>query len=493
MSNSIGVRATHRDYDKAAKRWKVVRDAIAGECDSYLRNVGAIESDETYGRKRQAEYVDGAIYYNFTKRTLAGMVGSVMRKDPEIILPDALDYLLGNADGSGVGLIQHAQNTLYDLDSIGRGGLLVDAPNVQAATMAEQNAGLLNSTIAFYPAEAITNWRTERIGSINVVTMVVLREPYEYPSSANEFLTNVGEQYRVLDIVDNEYRQRIYRYGYDGEQIGDVVEVFPKLNGVPRGTIPFAFIGATNNDQDIDDAPLYPLAELNIGHYRNSADSEENTFVTGQVMLTVSPSDMMSPEQWREANPNGIKFGARCGINLGFGGRAELLQASPSTAARQGMLDKETQAVQIGAQLITPTMQITAESARLQRAADSSVMATVAKNVSMAYETALRWVAQSMNVADSEEIAFELNTEFFLMALTAQDRSAWMADINAGLMPATSYYAALRAAGVTNWTDEEIETALGEQGPRTPSSNVNGDIPASANDNSQDANQDSVQ
>jgi len=261
---------------------------------------------------------------------------------------------------------------------------------------------------------------------------------------------------------------------------GDEYEIFPNLGNVPVDEIPFTFIGASNNDSTIDDAPLLPLAELNIGHFRNSADNEESSFVVGQPTLFIYPSEFMSPEQLKEANPNGIKMGSRTGHNMGSGGSAELIQADPNNLAKENMLSKETQAIQIGAQLITPTQQITAESARLQRGADTSVMATISNNVSEAYTRALKWVAGMMGISEGVEIEFKLNTEFFLQQMTAQDRAAWMADINAGLLPATAYYEALRQAGVTNWTNEQIQGAIADQPVPAATSTVTGDIPATA-------------
>ena len=152
-----GVKTRHSTYDKAFGMWQKVRHAVSGDLVSYLRDVGKNEPDREYGAQRQKEYEDGAICYNFTKRTLSGMVGAVMRKEPEQIIPAKLEYLLENADGSGVGMWQQVQDTLGEIDSVGRGGLLVDAPNVQAATMAEQNAGLLNPVLAYYTAENIIN------------------------------------------------------------------------------------------------------------------------------------------------------------------------------------------------------------------------------------------------------------------------------------------------------------------------------------------------
>ncbi len=475
-----GVKTKHREWLHYASKWQKVRHALAGELVSYLRNVGLNEPDKAYGEARQKEYEAGGIVYNFTRRTLSGMVGSVMRKEPEINIPKELEYLLKNADGSGVGLIQHAQDTLMEIDSVGRGGLLVDAPETGAATAAEQNAGLLNPTIAFYTTENIVNWRLTRVGSVNRVTMVVLRETWEYNEPGNEFETKYGEQYRVLDIdSDGNYRQRLFRFDAEGGAQEDVVEIYPDLGESLRGVIPFTFIGATNNDATIDDAPLLPLAELNIGHYRNSADNEESSFVVGQPTLFIYPGENLTPQSFKEANPNGVKFGSRCGHNLGHGGSAQLIQAGENNLARQNMLDKEQQAIQIGAQLITPTQQITAESARIQRGADTSVMATIARNVSQAYTDALRWVAVMLGKPEDTEVEFRLNMDFFLQPMTAQDRAAWMADINAGLLPATAYYAALRKAGVTDWTDADIKDAVADQ-PLPVATEVQGEIPQSA-------------
>lgn len=477
------VKTVHREYRAYLPKWEKVRHAIAGDLKRYLRNVGKNESDNAYGELRQREYEEGAICYNFTKRTLSGMVGSVMRKDPEQTIPKELEYLKDNCDGSGVGLWQHAQDTLMEIDSIGRGGLLVDAPQTGAATMAEQNKGLLNPVIVFYTAENIINWRLTRVGSVNRVSLIVLREVWEYSSAGDEFDIQYGEQYRVLDIdSNNNYRQRLYKFKAEGGDAEPVETIYPQLGDNLKGVIPFTFIGATNNDHTPDDPPMLPLAELNIGHFRNSADNEESSFVVGQPTLFISPGENFSLENFKAANPNGVKMGSRTGHNIGAGGTAQLIQAQENNLAKQNMLDKEQQAVQIGAQLITPTVQVTAEAARIQRGADTSVMATIARNVSQAYTSALKWVADMLNV-DGSEIEFKLNMEFFLKSMTAQDRAAWIADINAGLLPATAYYEALREAGVTNWTNEQIQDAIADQpiASRGVASTVTGDIPAAAN------------
>ena len=480
-TGNSSVKTLHRDYIANAAKWKKIRDVLAANCKSYLRDVSSSETDPTYKAQRQAEYENGGVFYNFTKRTLSGMVGAVMRKPAEVMLPPEVEYLLTNCDGAGLGIEAQSQDTLREVDSVGRAGLLVDAPETAAATMAEQNAGQLNPRIQLYTAENIINWRKTRKGSTQVLTMVVLREPYEYQNSTNEFEWLQGDAYRVLEIVEGVYQQRLFVFDSAGAMVNDVVEpVVPMVKGKPLDYIPFQFIGADNNDESIDPAPLETMADINIGHFRNSADVEDSAFYQ-QGTLILAPGENMNASTFKELYPKGLRMGARIGYNLGAGGSAQIVQPDPNNLSRELQKDKEDQAVKAGAQLITPTVQITAEASRLQRGADTSIMATIAINVSKAYEQAIKWCGAFLGQDyTDEDVTFELSTEFFLAQMTAQDRAAWVADINAGYLPATAYYAALRSAGVTNWTDEEIEDAIESQPPApAPALNtaVAGEIP----------------
>jgi len=484
-TSNLGVRTPHRDYARMAPKWKKIRDVLSAEVKKYLRDVGSSESDAKYAAKRQLDYQDGAVFYNFVDRTLKGMVGAVDRKPPEIFLDPKLEYLVKNTNGAGIGLIQQSKDALKEVDSLGRAGLLTDSPETAAANRAQQNAGLLNPRILLYTAENIINHRKTRIGSTEVLTQVVLRESYEYQNALNEFEYLVGEQYRVLEIVDGKYQQRLFKFDDSSSQVGETEFIKPEIGGKSIGYIPFSFIGADNNDDSIDEPPLFTLTEINLGHFRNSADVEESAFICSQPTLMLYPGENMNSNQFSEANKDGIRLGSRKGHNLGAGGGSELLQASPSNLSKELMAMKEDQAVKAGAQMLMPSVQMTAEAARLQRGADTSIMATIAINVSMAYKQNIIWCGEMLGIK-AENTVFELNMEFFMAQMTAQDRTAWMVDINAGLLPARSYYAALRAAGVTNWTDEQIETEIIKQPPAPApklDATVTGEIPDAPVDN----------
>jgi hypothetical protein len=484
------VKTLHRDYIANASKWKKIRDVLAANCRSYLRDVSSSETDQDYKKQRQEEYETGGVFYNFTKRTLSGMVGAVMRKPAEVLLPADVEYLLTNCDGAGMGIEAQSQDTLREVDSVGRAGLLVDAPETAAATMAEQNAGQLNPRIQLYTAENIINWRRSRKGSTQVLTLVVLREPYEYQAANNEFDWLQGEQYRVLEIVDGKYRQRLFVFDSAGAQVGDSVEpVIPMVKGKPLDYIPFQFIGSDNNDESIDPAPLETMSDINIGHFRNSADVEDSAFYQ-QGTLILAPGENMSGQMFKELHPNGLRMGARIGYNLGAGGSAQIVQPDPNNLSFELMRSKEDQAVKAGAQLITPTVQITAEASRLQRGADTSIMATIAINVSKAYEQAIKWCGAFLGQQyTDEDVTFELNMEFFLTQMGAQEIMAWLGLRNAGIMPDRAMWAAFRAAGITNWTDEEIEAELERQPPvPAPALNttVQGEIPEAPDQSTDD-------
>lgn len=117
--------------------------------------------------------------------------------------------------------------------------------------------------------------------------------------------------------------------------------------------IPFTFFGSNDNDETMDDAPLYDLAVLNLAHYRNSADYEEGNFIAGQPSLFITGLT----KEWvtdivNQGNP--IRLGARTANILGSGANAFLLQADANSGLYQALQDKKDQMVALGARLIEP-------------------------------------------------------------------------------------------------------------------------------------------
>lgn len=415
----------------------LIRDCVAGQraikkkSTKYLPDPDETEPDEAERVARYKAYLMRSVFYGVTGRTLRGLVGLVFDKDPAIEIPDLLAPVKEDATGSGTSLDQQAQATLSDVVALGRAGLLTDYPRTAApTTRADALAGNIRPTIIRYKPEQIINWRTRTVGAKVQLALVVIREAYVIEDDG--FAETPGTQYRVLRLSpEGIYTVEIHR-DIEGPGLSLFETYVPSDGkGLPLREIPFTFVGAEDNDPDVDRPPLLDIAELNVAHYRNSADYEESAFVVGQ------PTPVLAglTKQWvDEALKGRVRFGSRAAIPLPVGGSAELLQAEPNTIAFEAMTHKEQQMIALGAKLIENTgTQQTATEATIDSVMDNSVLGTCARNVSMAYRKALNWAWLYMTgevVDDPEVIDYELSTDFAARNLTAQDRQqivqAWV-------------------------------------------------------------------
>ena len=397
----------HSEYKKHLSDWEMVKDCCEGQSsvkskkDKYLRPMSQVSTSDP----RYLSYIARANFVNFTGRTKEGLTGAVFREDPEIELPSECEYLLENADGAGETLISLAKDVTGEVVGRGRHVLLVDYPPLEANLTAEQIQNLSpQATINRYNCESLINWRVDKVNGQKILGLAVLKETYN--ASSDEFEFDAEIQYRVLRLTNGVYSQQVYRENKPFEQ-----EIIPlKADGTPFSIIPMFIIGAENNDSEVDTPPLADIAHLNIGHYRNSADLEENCFVHGQLTLGVSSS--MSHDQFEAANPNGIVVGAMAGHFLGEGGSFSVVQAEKNQLADHLMERKESQMRKLGARMISEGGSVkTATQSLIEQAGETSILTTIADNVSEGIQQCINWCGEFMGAAS--EALFKLNTEFF--------------------------------------------------------------------------------
>ena len=450
---------TNAEYDKNIKKWKLTRNAANGlsfeDARDYIPRRTQEEQDQYYNR------VQKAIYTNYTGRTREGLKGAIFRLPPRIELPPDMDFMLENADGSGQSLVQVAKLAADEVMETGRFGLLADYPMVDESLTIEQVRSMqLQPHIATYTAESIINWHVHVINGRRQLGMIVLKE--NAPVHYDEFTWDYVDRYRVLRLKDNkEYTQQLYDESCD--PITEEITIRGS-NGKPFDYIPFHFIGSRDNMPDVDEPVLYDIATVNIGHFRNSADQENNLSVHGGGTLVVSTD--MSPEAFQSANPGGITVGENSGLVLSEGGKAELLQLNAASAIGAEMTHKEQIMVQIGAKIITKTGQRTAEEARIQATSENSMLDTLVGNMDESFSSVLADCRAF--IADSEaEITFSLNSDFYADTIAPQEIMAMIQGNDAGVMPKIDIIRRLIDAGwiQSEGTPEDIISDITQESP----------------------------
>jgi hypothetical protein len=448
------------EYSKNVNKWKLVRDCDAGSSAIKSRAKGAegmlgglagtaylpppnANDGSADNKLRYRAYVERASYVNFTGHTKEGMLGMVFRRPSTIEVDPSVEYMLDDANGDGLSLEQMIKDAAGETLMVGRYGLLVDYPSApEGLTDAEVRALQLRATILPYPAESIINWRTQNIGGVKRLALVVLREPtMKYSDDGFEAIECI--YHRVLRMEDGIYVQNLYdenneliSFGVsqetdDDEYYSAEYNIYPrKSDGSLWDEIPFVFIGSINNDETVDKAPLYDIAELNISHYRNSADYEESSFLVGQP----TPVFVGLTQSWVEQNMSaGIAMGSRSGILLPEGGNAMLLQASENQMPLKGMEIKEMQMVKIGARIIHDQGGAeTAEAAKIRFSGQNSKLGSIIINIEEGFYKCLNWAMQFMG--GTAEPVIQVNKEFYDATINPQLLIAQMQLLDRGVI-----------------------------------------------------------
>jgi hypothetical protein len=441
-------------------QYEIIRDCIMGEQqikyrkDKYLPRPNSSDLSAQNVARYDA-YLGRAVFYNVTKRTVSGLVGQVFSREPIIEVPKALDPIIEDATGLGIGMQQLAKKTAGYALSYGRSGIHIDYPDTGGAvTQAEIQSGDIRPLFMVYDPKDIINWRWVKRGGRKILTLVVLRESYVI--SDDGFVELRGPMYKVLRLVNNEYTITTYRQTNVVTQFGETI--IPRdPAGKAFNTIPFSFIGSENNEPDVDDPPLYDLAALNVAHYRNSADYEESCYVTGQPTAWFSGLT----QQWvKEVLHGEVQMGSRAAIPLPSGAAAGIIQPDPNTLPKAAMEHKEQQMVALGAKLVQPpTVVRTATEATIDQSYETSTLSASADNVSDAFTFALRWAAR-FSGEDDTKIKFELNTEFDLIKLDANERAQLITEWQGQAITFGELRANLRRAGIANSDEAAALTAI---------------------------------
>nr|DAU65755.1 MAG TPA: portal [Caudoviricetes sp.] len=461
----MAVNAKHPEYSKNLTKWQLMRDALAGEVakEKYVPKLSDQEADE------YKAYVGRAEFYNATARTQVALTGLLFAKPPKVELPEALKTIAENVSLDDDTLEALAKNIADECLSVGRCGVLVDLPSVEKSDYSKLEAERLNlrAYATLYKAENIINWKTTKINGSNVTSLVVLTETYAEPTQ-DEFVDKIKTRYRVLDLHEGYYRQRVFSETKAGN-FEVVSEIYPSANGGKLEYLPFTFFNVNDLKTAVEKPPLLDLAKVNISHFRSEVDLEHGThftalptpYVTGYQGESSEKLKIGSTAVWVINDPS---------AKVGF---LEFSGAGLSTLENRIAVKEKRMSI-LGARLLLDekkTAEAT-ETLQMRKSGENAVLTSVASTISEGIASFLKDVAFFENIA-SENLIYEINTDYNLTMIEPQLLAQIIAGIQSGDIPNEVLYDALLKGELmpkTIQSYEDYQAKLEQAAPQvTPS------------------------
>lgn len=470
------VNTPRADYDKMLPKWQRLRDCSDGR-DAILKAgnkyVPDLPGQDMNGNKA---YRERGNFYNAVSRTVQGMNGAIFQEPPEVEISETFQAMLDDITLTNVPFESFATETGKEIFKTGRYGVLIDMPVAPKPTP-ENPTPVAIADIDMRPycvgyrAEDIINWRTERRGGDEVLTMVVLEEYVDIPKADDPFTCDVLCQYRVVMLVDNKCVRQLWRQKVGEPKNFEMVdEVTLMRRGEALDYVPFVFMGALNTSPDLELPPLIDLADVNIGHWRNSVDHEYG------LHLIALPTPWVAGAKGGD-NSGKMKIGPAVVWELDLQGSAGMLEFTGSGLASlvAAMDEKKKQMATLGARLLedAPTTAETAAAVKLRHGGETASLRTVAQSLEAGFTQILQmciWWAGTDDKPVDADVNVELNKEYLNIRATPQEIQVALTALQAGEISFDTWYDILQKGGWAREgvTSEDEQKTIAKQKPRAP-------------------------
>tara|TARA_Y100000361_G_scaffold152325_1_gene171522 strand:+ start:6529 stop:7962 length:1434 start_codon:yes stop_codon:yes gene_type:complete len=420
-NNNNSITQTNPIYNTWLPVWNKCRDTYLGQeqvkskGEMYLpKGLGQNDDDYQIYKKR-------AVFYNTTKRTVTGLNGSMFRNEVKYELPSDFEFFANNVSFGGKSITDFASEIGVEQLITSRSGIMVDYPEKANDELSEEEREQLGLQpyLSLYTAEQIINWQFHYVNNSVELKLVVLVERVE-DDTDDMFETRYINQYRALYLDEKGiYRQQIYKQDQVGKSESDIIT--PLLNGEPMTKIPFWINTPRGLEPRIIDNPVIKdLADMNIAHYVNSADREQELYWAG-VKMFVFPA-------W-DVSKGSIPIGKPLAVPEEC--KPMVLQAQAGSDIQNEMTQKEQRMAVLGANIISQRGRYTdsATTAEINQSSEQSVLSAISDSISRVLEDAIKfaymWYKGSLDT-DVEGIRIEVNKDFNNFKMPAQDMIALM-------------------------------------------------------------------
>ena len=223
------------------------------------------------------------------------------------------------------------------------------------------------------------------------------------------------------------------------------------------------FFGSVELNPKVQKPPLIDLANVNISHYRTSADLEQGNFLTSQPTpyITGLKADQMgdfpigSGSMWFLPESSNVGMLEYQGAGLTF--------------LENALTRKQQMMAQLGARLLEDSRRSveSAETLRVRSSGESSVLANLANNCSMGLEQCLEWYVDWEGL-NPDIVEVTLNTDFLDKRLDPTELRELVSAWQSGAIPLDDLIYNLQRGEILrpDYSIDEVKGLL-EQTPTT--------------------------
>lgn len=433
-----------------AKHWPLINVLLGGT--SAIREAGKTylpkwpnEESESYNNRLAT-----ATLYPAFERTVKVLASKPFSKTLKLSddVPEQMAEWLGNSDLQGRDFQAFSSTVFEECVSHGISYVYVDFPRAEGITTREQEikAGVRPYFVHYSPWNVL-GWRTERIGGIEKLIQVRLKETKLQP--VGEYEEELIEQIRVLKIGAWELWQKDSK----NNQWSMIDEGVTSMSEIPL--VPFY---GDRTGFMTGKPPLLELAHQNIEHYQSSSDQQTILHVARVPILTIIGAD----------DDAQLTVGASTAVKLPIGADMKFVEHSGQAieAGRQSLLDLEERIRKTGAELLVlQPGKITATQVQSDNEANKCALQRITENFEDSMNQCLQFMADWVGESDGGSI--ELFKDFGAASLSDASAQLLLNSATAGKISDETLRNEYKRRGILSAdldNDEEVERLEG-QGP----------------------------
>ena len=423
-------RDTHAGTDAIKQTAPIYSNVTESTDEEYLPKLNGQD------KRQYSSYKKRAVFFGAMSRTVTALVGAIDRKPPQVDGADSLTDFMKDVTGTGISLDEFLKDIEEEVMVSGRVVICVDRKNSQ------DNRPYL----VWYKSDDAINWFSEQYTDFDQrLTGMVFRESYYDRDTENKYKQIQLDQYREFsmengNVVVNIWRQKNLenRIGKNNTNAGkedkpqyEVVETYTLSNrGKALGFIPCVPVVSDGSPFEVPQPPLLDLVDVNLAHYRNSADYEHG------MHWTALPTPVLTGLNGKDSK---ISIGSGSAIILPDPqSSAMFLEFSGTGLAtiKTAMDHKEMMMSALGARMLASRMDqsTSAEVARINYSGETASLCNVARSMSRGVARLLRMVAIWENISGAENIEVHLNEDYVDTKLAGADLTALMSAYQGGAL-----------------------------------------------------------